>query len=142
MRMRSARIKLADVCRLTARIFGTGMVALAVYFLLGEHGPKPHGLTPGILVIFIGLGLASLALLAAWRWELAGALVALAGWALASVALCVLSGTGPFGLMGFAPWGIAALFFLASVLLRRGQEGKQAGGPDATKGSRGQPLES
>ena len=102
--------------------------------------PQAHELTPGIWVIFIGLGLATLALLAAWRWELAGALVAIAGWALASVSLSFISKTGPLGLIGFAPWGISALFFLASALLRQGVPEQQEGGPDASRGSRGQPL--
>lgn len=77
---RSAPVIIA--IRWTARILSLPLVALLVIIGVGESWASPipwTRLSPLELGMFAALGLALFGLLAAWRWELAGALMNIGG---------------------------------------------------------------
>jgi hypothetical protein len=110
-------LPVADTCRWFARILACGSVVLVIAFAVGEHA-SPMSMSARELVLS-GFLLAALAAnLAAWRWELAGAAVALTstvGFAgLELVRNGRLPGPWIFGVMA-----VPALFHGCSWLRRR-----------------------
>lgn len=107
---------LAAVCRWTARVCGTLLVIVTVIIAVGEGMPNPFTQPTWAQIIFFALALIMLGILIGWRWELAGGIIALAGFCLGIVPL----NNSPRGLTWF--YFVLALpgaFYVASTLLRR-----------------------
>lgn len=73
---------MATVCRWTARIFGGVLVALVIVIAIGEGMPNPFTQPFNVQIGFLALAILLMGILAGWRWELAGGLLATAGWCL------------------------------------------------------------
>ncbi len=73
---------LATVSRWIARIIGTLQVVSVVIIAVGEGMPNPLSQTLEVQIGFLALALIIIGILAAWRWELAGGILSLAGWCL------------------------------------------------------------
>ncbi len=103
--------------RWTARIAGLLIAGFFVFMALGEMASPHAGPAPTLFELggIALLATATLALLAAWRWELAGALVSLA--ALAMVAAAIRGNRG-FHLV-LASMGIPGILYCADWLARR-----------------------
>jgi len=71
-----------NTARWTVRVVSLALVALLVLIGVGESWNSPipwTRLSPLDLAMFVALGLALFGLLIAWRWELTGALLNIAG---------------------------------------------------------------
>lgn len=116
-------MKLATLCRWTARLAATAVAALFVAFLVGEGQPDLRELTDrellGLLAVFLMLA----GTLAGWIRDLPGAILILAGYG----AFAALEKGWPPA--PFAPWLAAGVLFLLSLVLRR--LGGRARGPAA-----------
>lgn len=107
----------AAVCRWTARILGTLLATLLVCLAIGEGMPDPFTQPAGIQIGFLALGLVLAGLLAGWRWELWGGLVALAGWCtFVIIEVGSLRRLNLFMVLLALP----GVLYLASAALRRG----------------------
>jgi hypothetical protein len=73
---------LATVSRWIARIIGTLQVISIVIIAVGEGMPNPLSQTLEVQIGFLALALIMIGILVAWRWELAGGIISLAGWCL------------------------------------------------------------
>jgi len=73
---------LAGLCRWAARILGTLLVLVVVAIAVGEGMPNPFTQPVPVQLGFLGLALVMGGILAAWRWEVAPALLSLACWCL------------------------------------------------------------
>lgn len=71
--------KLSSVVRWVARAMSLAMVALMLVFVIGEGTPNPMDLVPEERGVFFALAIMTLAGLLAWRFELIGGLIILAG---------------------------------------------------------------
>ena len=109
-------------CRWTARIVGGVMAFFGVFIAVAEHMPLP-GWPPTLNdVFFFALFLLLLGLLAGWRWELTGGIMALAGAGLFFVLVQIKRGLTLAALVETLPAAFVLLLpgalFLASALLR------------------------
>jgi hypothetical protein len=106
------------LARWTARIVSLLLVLMVLTILVGEGPPRPASWTWTLIGQFAAFGVVLAGLLAAWRWELAGAMAALIG-------LGVFEGIEFAVRRGFAfgafPWFAvpAVLYLLASWSGRR-----------------------
>jgi hypothetical protein len=74
--------RLAALCRWTARIVGTFLVLIMVTIAVGQGLPNPFTQPVPVQLGFLGLALIMAGILGGWRWDLAPAIVSLAGWCL------------------------------------------------------------
>lgn len=117
-------MKLATLCRWTARLAATAVTALFITFVVGEGRPDLRELSDPELLGFVAVFLMILGTLAGWVRDLPGALLILAGY---GAFAAIEHGWPP---PAFAPWLIAGLLFLASRLLRLVRRGaRTASGP-------------
>ena len=112
----------ATVCRWTARSIAALVIALFVFFAIGEGMPNPFTQPPVVQIGFLALAMILAGILGGWRWELAGGVISLAGW-------CLFVGSVtnfPRGLTWFF-WVLAmpGLLYVISALLRRHTNKKQ-----------------
>lgn len=105
------------VCRWTGRVLAVSSVLFVLAFALGEHSSPRDPTVPELILIALMI-LALVGNLAAWRWELIGAAIAL----LSTLAFTTieLARRGPLP----GPWllGVMAapgVFYVASWLLRK-----------------------
>jgi hypothetical protein len=96
--------------RWTARLSGLLLLALVVVFAIGEGGP-PNVLDQPrpVQLQFAGMFLMLAGFLIGWRWEAAGGITAVAGFAL-FLAIEIATNGGP-------PGGAIPLFLIPGVLL-------------------------
>ena len=108
--------RLAATCRWTARILGTLLVLVVVTIAVGEGMPNPLTQPLPIQLGFLGLALVMAGNLAGWRWDVAPALVSLAGWCLfVLVAVKSPGRLNPF----IAALALPAVLLLTSAVLKR-----------------------
>ena len=107
---------LAPLCRWTARILGAVFVVFIVTIAIGEGMPNPFTQPALIQLGFLGLGIVMAGILAGWRWDLAPAIISLAGWCLFVLSVAMSrKGPNPFVIALALP----GLLLLASARLRR-----------------------
>jgi hypothetical protein len=112
--------QLNDFCllaRWTARVVSLLLVLMVLTILIGEGLPRLAGLTGTQLAQFAAFAVVLAGLLAAWRWELAGATAALLG--LAAFEGLEFSARGGFAHGAFPWFAIPALLYLLANLLGR-----------------------
>jgi hypothetical protein len=109
----------ATLCRWIARPVGTLLVLVIICIAIGQGLPNPLTQPPKVEVGFLALALMVSGILAGWRWELAGGLIALFGWSLFLVPVMA----SPRGMAGF-DFALAApgLLYVTSALLRRSRQ--------------------
>ena len=111
--------RLAAICRWTGRILGTLLVLLIVAIAVGEGIPNPFTQPVPVQLGFLGLALVMAGILAGWRWDVAPALVSLAGWCLFFFAVVY----PPRGHSGFIfTLALPAVLLFVSALLKRHSE--------------------
>jgi hypothetical protein len=99
------------------------MVLLIVLMAIGEGMPNPFTQPMSVQVGFLALALIMIGILGAWRWELAGGTISLAGWGLFVVAVGHLEK----GLSWFvAAIALPGVLYVAGALLKRYDERHQA----------------
>jgi hypothetical protein len=107
---------LAAVCRWTARIIGTLLVLSIVIIVIGERMPNPLTQPTRGQIICLAMALIMIGILIGWRWELAGGIMSLAGFCLASVRL----NNSSIGLTCFYfTLALPGALYVTSALLRR-----------------------
>jgi hypothetical protein len=107
---------LAPLCRWTARILGAVFLVFIVIMAIGEGMPNPLTQPALVQLGFLGLAIVMVGILAGWRWDLAAAIISLAGWCLFVLAVAILrKGPNPFVIALALP----GLLLLASARLRR-----------------------
>jgi hypothetical protein len=112
----TATWRAASIGRWMALLAGTLMVLLFLVFLVGEGPPRLSALTATEKLQFLAMSALFFGLLAAWKWEGAGGLLALAGFA-ALVAI----GTNHMKLWAFdIPAAIAVIHLACWWRLRAG----------------------
>ena len=112
--------RLAILCRWTARILGTLFVVSIVIIAIGEGMPNPFTQPVPIQLGFLGLAIVMAGMLAGWRWDLAPAIISLAGWCLFVLAVArPPRGANPF----VVALALPGLLLLASARLRRRSQG-------------------
>jgi len=119
-------MKLATLCRWTARLAATAVTALFITFVVGEGRPDLRELTDQELLGFGAVFLMVLGTLAGWVRDLPGALLILAGYG----AFAAIEGGWPP--LPFAVYfGAGILFLLSRVLrlFRRRQRPAEAAAP-------------
>jgi hypothetical protein len=109
---------LATIFRWIARVIGTALVGLTLFIAIGEGMPNPFTQPFVIQIGFLALTLVLSGILLAWRWELPGGILSLAGWVLFIVAERVSLRHSVF----FILLGVPSLLFLGSSFLRRYHE--------------------
>ena len=113
---------LAGSCRWTARIIGGGMAFCGVFIAIAEHMPLPSWPPTLNDAFFFALLLLLLGLIAGWRWELAGGIMALAGSCLFLILVLIKKGITLSAFTATLPgaliMGLPGVLFLASALLR------------------------
>ena len=72
----------AAACRWTARLLGALLVIMIIVIAIGEGMPNPFTQPFDVQIGFLALALIVLGILAGWRWELFGGILATAGWCL------------------------------------------------------------
>jgi len=72
----------AGLCRWTARILGTILATIVIVIAVGEGVPNPFAFPLNIQFGFLALAMIVIGILAGWRWEPFGGLLATAGWCL------------------------------------------------------------
>ena len=107
---------LAQIGRWTARVLGTGVVLVFLFFAVGEGLPGPSQLNTRERLMFVGLGTMLAGLAAAWKWQGLGGLLAVAGAAMIGVVDRRALAAGPF-LLG----GVAGVLHLLCWMGRRSQ---------------------
>lgn len=105
----------AGVCRWTARILGTLLVILVLVIAIGEGVPNPFAFPLNIQLGFLALAMIVIGILAGWRWELSGGLLATAGWCLFVGSVAGAKGPNLF----FCLLALPGILYLASAGLRR-----------------------
>ncbi len=109
---------LPAACRWTARIVGTLLVAICGFIAIGQGIPNPTTQPILVQIGFLALALIATGILAAWRWELTGAIISLTGWSMFVLAVC-----SPTRLNSFVfALAFPGVLYLSSALLRRNQE--------------------
>ena len=109
---------LATIFRWSARILGTVLVGLTLVLAIGEGIPNLLTQPFVIQLGFLALTLMLLGILLAWRWELPGGLMSLAGWVLFIVAERIHWQHSLFLMLLCVP----SLLFLGSAVLLRYHE--------------------
>ena len=109
------RLQIIGGCfRWAARVGGGLTVLMFLVFFAGEGVPALSQLSADEIVMFIGLAAALAGLLVAWRWTLAGRLLALAGYAVFFIANKRLEPANLFSLFPV----VVALYAIAWVFDR------------------------
>jgi len=109
------RLRIIGGCfRWAARVGGGLTVLMFLVFFIGEGVTAPSHLPADEIIMFIGLAAALASLLAAWRWTLAGCLLALAGYAVFFIANKRLEPANLFSLFPV----VVALYAIAWVFDR------------------------
>jgi len=103
--------RFSGAVRWIARILSLVMVAYVIVFAIGLGTFNPMELIPEERGVFIALLVMMMAALFAWRWELLGGLVVLAGFGL----FYYFEGSGPSGY--FAVFPLAGCLYLIAWLL-------------------------
>ncbi len=104
----------AAACRWTARILGALLVILMLIIAIGEGMPNPFTQPWGVQIGFLALALIMIGILAGWRWELLGGLLATAGWCLFVGLVASVKNLNWF----IALLALPGILYLASALLR------------------------
>jgi hypothetical protein len=104
------------LARWTARVVSLLLVLMVLTILVGE-GFHPVGVTGTQAAQFAAFAVVLAGLLAAWRWELAGALAALIG--LTSFEGLEFSARGGFAYGAFPWFAVPALLYLLANMLGR-----------------------
>ena len=111
---------IASTCRWTARILGTSLAALIFIIAIGEGMPNPFTKPWNVQLGFLALALIVIGVLAGWRWEFLGGILATAGWC-----LFVGSVIGARGLNVFiCLLALPGILYLLSAWIRQ-RHGKQ-----------------
>jgi hypothetical protein len=105
-------LKTAFVARWLARLAATAITALFITFLVGEGTPDLRDLTDQELAGFGALFLMIIGSVVAWRRDLLGALILIAGYAAFAL---IESGWPP---IPFLVYPLAALLLLISAIIR------------------------
>lgn len=105
---------LATVLRWIARVIGIVLVGLVLLLAIGEGVPSPFSHPFVITIGLLALTLVVSGILLAWRWELSGGIVSLAGWVLFIVAERINWQHSFF----FVLLAVPSLLFLSSSFLR------------------------
>jgi hypothetical protein len=105
-------MRLATICRWTARLAATAIAALFIAFLVGEGTPDLRDLTDQELLAFGAVFLMVLGTLFGWLRDLPAALLIFAGY---GAFAAIEHGWPP---APFAVWPAAGLLFLLSRVLR------------------------
>ena len=112
--------RLAAFCRWTARILGTLFVVFIMIIAIGEGMPNPFTQPLPVQLGFLELAIIMAGTLDGWRWDLAPAIISLAGWCLFVLAVAMPPrGANPFVIALALP----GLLLLASARLRRRSQG-------------------
>jgi hypothetical protein len=106
---------LATIFRWTARVIGIVTVGLTLIIAIGEGVPNLFTQPFLIQIGFLALTLVLFGILLAWRWELPGGIMSLAGWVLFILAERVHWQHSLF----FILLGVPSLLFLGSSFLHR-----------------------
>jgi hypothetical protein len=104
----------------TARALAVLLFGLVAAIALGEGVPNPAHIGAGPAIIFFSLVVTCAGLLAAWRWEVMGAVAAIAG----LVVINVVEWNANHKLAGGAfPWfaAPAVLYLVHAALVARGK---------------------
>ena len=109
---------LATIFRWIGRVFGLVLIGLTLLIATGEGMPNPFTQPLVIQIGFLAMALVLLGILLAWRWELSGAIMSLAGWVLFVGAERVNWRHSMFLILLCVP----SLLFLGSSFLRRHQK--------------------
>jgi hypothetical protein len=105
---------IAATCRWTARVLGVVLLVLVITLAIGEGMPNPFTQPVGVQLGFLTLAILLAGMLAGWIWELAGGILALAGWlGFVVVAVSLRHMTVVVVIMA-----LPGLFYVASVYLR------------------------
>ena len=118
-----AHVIVASLCRWTARIAGILLVVVLLVFALGEGMPNLLTLPIWDQIAFLGMALVMIGSLLGWRFELAGGIMALAGFFLVFVSLFIGKGLALTGF--FIALALPGVLYLASALLRRSNQLEQ-----------------
>jgi len=105
---------LATVFRWIGRSMGLVLVGLTLLIAIGEGMPNPFTQPFVIQIGFLALAMVLLGILLAWRWELPGAILSLAGWILFVMAVRINWHKSIFLILLCVP----SLLFLGSFFLR------------------------
>lgn len=109
----------AVLCRWIARLSGAFLVMAIVSIAIGEGMPNPFTQPLDVQTGFLSLAIWMAGILAAWRWELGGSIVSLAGW----LTFVVVAIHSPRGMTWFiALMALPGLLYIASAVLRRNQK--------------------
>lgn len=95
---------------------GTLLVMAVACMAVGEGVPNVFTQPAEIQIGFLALGLVLAGILAAWRWELLGGIISLAGWG--TFVLAVVGSPRRLSLF-FVLLAMPGLLFVGSGLLRR-----------------------
>ena len=107
----------AGLCRWTARIAGLLLVVVLLVFAIGEGMPNLFTLPIADQIAFLGLALVMIGTLLGWRFELAGGIMALAGFFLVFVSLFIGKGLALIGF--FIALALPGVLYITSAVLRR-----------------------
>jgi hypothetical protein len=105
---------LATIFRWIARVIGAVVIGLTLLIAIGEGVPNLFAQPFVVQIGFLALALLLLGILLAWRCELPGGIVSLAGWILFILAERVNWRHSAF----FILLGVPSLLFLGSSFLR------------------------
>jgi hypothetical protein len=119
--------RISWLIRWIARILGTLMALFAVVMGVGEGLPRPSELTPNEQMMWAGLIVMMIGVLAAWKWEVAGAFLILAGF----VVKWVAAGQYPATLFGLFP--LAGFLYLIAWMLEHEPVAATAANPKEQK---------
>lgn len=96
--------------RWSARVSGLLLVGMVLLFLVGEGPPNPFQQPPAVQVEFLGMILMVSGFITGWRWEAAGGLMAVIGFALFAATEWIVHAKLPHGALPlFAVPGILYL---------------------------------
>ena len=109
---------LATIFRWIARVIGIVLIGFTFLIAIGEGMPNLFTQPWVVQIGFLALALLLLGILLAWRWELPGGIMSLAGWVLFIVAERINCRHSIFLILLCVP----SLLFLGSSLLHRRHE--------------------
>ena len=104
----------AALCRWTARIVGTLLVAALLPFAV-EYKSDLLTETAGVQIFFLGTGVVMIGILLGWLRELAGGLISLIGFCLGFAVLYSKVGANVF----YLPLALPGALYITSAVLRR-----------------------
>ena len=108
------RKQIAALCRWTARIGGTVLVAVLLPFAI-EYRSDLLTEPAGVQFFFLGTGIVMIGILVGWLRELAGGLISLAGFCLGFAALYSAVGLNVY----YLALALPGVLYIASARLRR-----------------------